>query len=203
MLTEPLREALTFDDVSLLPAASSVLPKDVDVSAELCRGVKLNIPLLSAAMDTVSEAKTAIALAREGGIAVLHRNLTAEAQAAEVARVKKAEAGMIVDPLTIGPADTLARARAIMQQEGISGLPVIEGDRLIGLLTNRDLRFERILDRPVRDAMTTQLVTAREHPLAKAHDSPSALSRTLHQVDEEVCVPEDPAHPQPSRRWRT
>jgi IMP dehydrogenase len=162
MLIEPLREALTFDDVSLLPAASAVLPKDVDVSSELCRGLRVNIPIVSAAMDTVTESATAIALAREGGMGVLHRNLPLEVQAREVARVKKTEAGMIGDPRTVTPGETLAQSKAIMEREGISGLPVIEGDRLVGILTNRDLRFERVLDRPVRDAMTTKLVTARE-----------------------------------------
>ncbi|RMH40650.1 MAG: IMP dehydrogenase [Deltaproteobacteria bacterium] len=163
MLPEQLREALTFDDVSLVPAASEVLPRDVDVSTRLARDIRLNIPLLSAAMDTVTEAATAISMARQGGIGIIHKNLGIEEQALEVARVKKAESGMIVDPITIGPDERLADAVALMRQHGISGLPVVDADRRpVGILTNRDIRFEKNLDQKVGDVMTRRLITVAE-----------------------------------------
>src|SRR3989454_6556318 len=162
MLPSELREGLTFDDVLLVPAASGVLPRDTDVSPSLTRSIRLNIPLLSAAMDTVTEARTAIAMAQEGGLGVIHRNLAVAAQALEVEKVKKSESGMIVDPVTVHPEQPIAEALAIMQQYRISGLPVTRGGQLVGILTNRDLRFEKRLDRTVGEVMTREkLVTAQ------------------------------------------
>src|SRR5881409_4069908 len=162
MLPSELREGLTFDDVLLVPAASGVLPRDTDVSTSLTRSIRLHIPLLSAAMDTVTEARTAIAMAQEGGLGVIHRNLAVAAQALEVEKVKKSESGMIVDPVTVHPEQPIAEALAIMQQYRISGLPVTRGGQLVGILTNRDLRFEKRLDRTVGEVMTRErLVTAR------------------------------------------
>ena len=157
-----LREGLTFDDVLLVPAASELLPRDTDVTTRLTRAIELNIPLLSAAMDTVTEARTAIAMAQEGGIGIIHRNLAVAEQALEVEKVKKSESGMIVDPVTVHPEQPIAEALGIMQRFRISGLPVTRGGVLVGILTNRDLRFEKRLDRTVSDVMTKErLVTAR------------------------------------------
>ncbi|WP_025322780.1 IMP dehydrogenase [Deferrisoma camini] len=155
MLEEKIPFGLTFDDVLLLPAESAVLPDQVDVSTWLTPKIRLNVPLLSAAMDTVTEARTAIAMAQEGGIGIIHRNLTVEEQAAEVDKVKKSEAGMIVDPITMGPDQKVAEALELMARYRISGVPITDDDgRLLGILTNRDLRFERNLERPVREVMT-------------------------------------------------
>jgi IMP dehydrogenase len=155
---------LTFDDVCLLPAASDVVPSEVDVSANLAADITLGIPLLSAAMDTVTEARLAIAMAREGGIGVVHRNLSIEDQRAEVDKVKRSESGMIVDPVTLGPDDLVEAAEELMAHYHISGVPIVEGDdRLVGILTNRDLRFEDNPRRPIREVMTSEgLVTAPE-----------------------------------------
>src|SRR5438128_1698659 len=162
MLPSELREGLTFDDVLLVPAASGVLPRDTDVSTSLTRSIRLNVPLLSAAMDTVTEARTAIAMAQEGGLGVIHRNLAVAEQALEVEKVKKSESGMIVDPVTVHPEQPIAEALAIMQRSRISGLPVTRGGQLVGILTNRDLRFEKRLDRTVGEVMTKEkLVTAQ------------------------------------------
>ena len=162
MLPSELREGLTFDDVLLVPAASGVLPRDTDVSTSLTRSIRLHIPLLSAAMDTVTEARTAIAMAQEGGLGVIHRNLAVAEQAREVEKVKKSESGMIVDPVTVHPEQPIAEALAIMQRYRISGLPVTRGGQLVGILTNRDLRFEKRLDRTVGEVMTKEkLVTAQ------------------------------------------
>ncbi|MCU0575277.1 MAG: IMP dehydrogenase [Desulfobacterota bacterium] len=155
-----LAEALTFDDVLLLPAKSDVLPAMVDLSSWLTRGIKLNIPLLSAAMDTVTEASTAIAMAREGGIGIIHKNMPPEAQAVEVDKVKKSESGMIVDPITMRPDQTIGEALKLMMHYRISGVPITVDGRLIGILTNRDLRFETDMSKPIEDAMTKEnLVT--------------------------------------------
>jgi IMP dehydrogenase len=157
-----LSEGLTFDDILLVPAASEILPRNADVRARLTRRIELGIPLVSAAMDTVTEARTSIAMAQEGGIGIIHKNLPIEAQAAEVARVKKFESGMVADPLTVSPEQTISEALAIMQRSDISGLPVTENGRLVGILTNRDLRFEKRLDRTVGEVMTREeLITAR------------------------------------------
>jgi len=162
MLPPDVREGLTFDDVLLVPAASDVLPRDTDVSTQLSRRVRLNVPIISAAMDTVTEARAAIAMAQEGGLGVIHRNLTVGAQALEVEKVKKSESGMIVDPVTVKPEQLISEALAVMERFRISGLPVTRDGRLVGILTNRDLRFEKRHDRTVRECMTSErLVTAR------------------------------------------
>jgi IMP dehydrogenase len=166
MLQDGLREALTFDDVLLLPAESEVLPSECDVKTQLTERITLNVPLLSSAMDTVTEAGTAICMAREGGLGVIHRNLTIEQQAREVTKVKKAESGVVVDPVVVQPDMVLHQALELMQRHGISGLPVVDqspdGGRPVGILTNRDVRFERNLQLKVRDVMTKQLITAPE-----------------------------------------
>jgi len=159
---EMLPVGLTFDDVLLVPAESSIVPRDTDVSTILTERIKLNVPLLSAAMDTVTEARTAIAMAQEGGMGFIHRNMTLAAQADEVEKVKKYESGMISEPITVAPHQKIAEAREIMRKFGISGLPVTQGERLVGIITNRDLRFEKRLDRSVGDVMTKEnLVTAQ------------------------------------------
>ena len=159
---EVLPVGLTFDDVLLIPAESSVLPKDTDVSTRLTERITLNIPLVSAAMDTVTESKTAIAMAQEGGIGIVHRNLSVWGQAAEVEKVKKYESGMITDPITVAPDQKISDAQGIMNKYGISGLPVTKNGRLVGILTNRDLRFEKRHDRPVSEVMTKEnLVTVK------------------------------------------
>jgi len=151
---------LTFDDVLLLPGESKVLPKDVDVSVSLTPEIRLNIPLLTAAMDTVTEADTAIAVAREGGIGIIHRNNTAEEQAAEIDRVKKSESGMIIDPITVDPDQKVYEALDVMKKYRISGLPVTRNGKLVGILTNRDLRFETNFEQPISKVMTKEdLVT--------------------------------------------
>lgn len=159
---EILPLGLTFDDVLLVPAESSVLPREIDVSTVLTERIGLNIPLISAAMDTVTESRTAIAMAQEGGLGIVHRNMPVVTQAAEVEKVKKSESGMIVDPITVRPDQKIGEAQEIMQEYRISGLPVTQGGRLVGILTHRDLRFERRLDRPVSEVMTKEnLVTAK------------------------------------------
>ncbi|HEY6910275.1 MAG TPA: IMP dehydrogenase [Myxococcales bacterium] len=154
--------ALTFDDVLLLPAESDVVPRQVDVGAQLTRNLRLGIPIVSAAMDTVTEARTAIAMAQEGGLGFVHKNLTIQQQALEVTKVKKYESGMVVDPVTIEPDAPVHRAVALMRQHEISGIPVTKNGRLVGILTNRDLRFERNLDQKVEAVMTRELITCRE-----------------------------------------
>ena len=163
LLDTPLREALTFDDVLLVPAESEVVPKDVDVRSHLTASITLAIPILSSAMDTVTEAPTAICMAREGGLGVIHKNMTIDQQALEVTKVKKAETGVVIDPVTIAPDQKLFAALELMRRHEISGLPVVGHDgRPVGILTNRDVRFERNLDQLVRDVMTTNLITAHE-----------------------------------------
>src|ERR1019366_1584810 len=159
MLEDKLRECLTFDDVLLAPAYSEVLPKDVDVKTRLCRGIELNIPILSAAMDSVTEARTAITMAREGGVGILHKNMPIEAQAREVERVKRAESGMILGPVTARPSQSLRSALEVMREHDISGVPIVEGDRPVGILTARAIRFEQNLGQPVSALMTKELVT--------------------------------------------
>jgi len=158
-----LREALTFDDVLLVPAESDVVPKDVEVRTQLTPGIRLAIPIVSSAMDTVTEAATAIAMAREGGIGILHKNLSIADQSLEVTKVKKAETGVVVNPVTVAPEQKLAAAVELMRRHEISGLPVVAADgRPVGILTNRDIRFERNLDQPVSAMMTKQLITIGE-----------------------------------------
>ena len=159
MLDDTLHECLTFDDVLLVPAYSEVLPKDVDVKTRLCRGFDLNIPLLSAAMDSVTESRAAITMAREGGIGIIHKNMSIEAQAREIERVKRAESGMILGPITVRPSQSLRSALEVMREHDISGVPVVEGEQPVGILTARDIRFEQNLDQPVSALMTKELVT--------------------------------------------
>ncbi|PRC93059.1 IMP dehydrogenase [Solimicrobium silvestre] len=149
-----LQKALTFDDVLLVPAYSDILPKETSLATRLTRNITLNIPLLSAAMDTVTEARLAIAMAQEGGIGIIHKNFTAKEQASEVAKVKRFESGVLRDPITIPPDMKIRDVIALSQQHGISGFPVVEGKVVVGIITNRDLRFERELDAKVRDKMT-------------------------------------------------
>jgi IMP dehydrogenase len=160
MLDPEIREGLTFDDVLLLPAHSQVLPRDVDLTTYLTPQIKLNIPLLSAAMDTVTEARTAITMAREGGIGIVHKNMSPAAQALEVDQVKKSESGMIVDPITMAPDQKIYEALELMEKYRISGVPITKDGHLVGILTNRDLRFETQLDQPISNVMTKdKLVT--------------------------------------------
>ncbi|HZZ83681.1 MAG TPA: IMP dehydrogenase [Anaeromyxobacteraceae bacterium] len=159
---DDLREALTFDDVLLVPGESDVLPKAVETGTRLTRHIHLNIPLVSAAMDTVTEAQMAIAMAAVGGMGFVHKNLTVEQQAAEVLKVKKYESAVVGDPITIEPEAPLAQAVALMRENGISGIPVTRKGRLVGILTNRDLRFEKNLEQRVEQVMTKDLITARE-----------------------------------------
>ncbi len=154
MVTHPLPEALTFDDVLLLPAFSAVLPADVDTRTCLTRKITLNIPVVSAAMDTVTESHVAIALSRQGGLGFIHRNMSIEKQAEEVDRVKRSESGMIVDPITISPENKIYEAQELMKRYSISGVPVTRDGKLVGILTNRDLRFESRFDLPVSEVMT-------------------------------------------------
>ncbi|MFM7849976.1 MAG: IMP dehydrogenase [Rubrivivax sp.] len=149
-----LGKALTFDDVLLVPAYSQVLPRDTDLSTRLSRNILLNLPLVSAAMDTVTEARLAIAIAQEGGVGIVHKNMSPRQQAAEVARVKRYESGVLRDPITITPDATVQQVIALSRQHGFSGFPVLEGKTVVGIVTNRDLRFESRLDIPVREVMT-------------------------------------------------
>jgi IMP dehydrogenase len=159
-----IQKALTFDDVLLLPAHSRVLPREVSLKTRLTRKLELNIPLVSAAMDTVTEARLAIAIAQEGGIGIIHKNLTPAAQAAEVAKVKRFESGVLRDPMTVSPEMTVREVLALQREHKISGFPVVKGGKVVGIVTNRDLRFETQLDQPVKAIMTPQrkLVTVRE-----------------------------------------
>ncbi len=159
-----LAEALTYDDVYLVPAHSSVLPRDVDTSSRLTRNIRLNVPILSAAMDTVTEGRLAITMAQCGGIGIIHRNMSFERQAAEVRLVKKFEAGVIRDPLTVRPDTSIRDVMRITREHGISGVPVVDGEELVGIVTSRDLRFERRPDDPVKNIMTRKerLITVKE-----------------------------------------
>jgi len=160
-----LEEALTFDDVLLVPAYSDVLPREVDLSTQLTRRIRLNLPVVSAAMDTVTEARLAIAIAQEGGIGIIHKSMPLEAQAREVDRVKKFESGVVLDPITVSPEATIRQVLELTKARGISGMPVVRGKQVVGIVTSRDLRFETHLDAPVSSVMTPQerLVTVREN----------------------------------------
>ncbi len=161
--TVSIREGITFDDVLLVPQASEVLPADVDISTRLTNKIRINIPLISAAMDTVTESRLAIAIAREGGLGIIHKNMSIEAQATEVDKVKRSEHGVIVDPFFLSPEHTLREADALMGKYKISGVPITEGTRLVGILTNRDLRFEVDFSKKISEAMTREnLITAPE-----------------------------------------
>ena len=157
-------DALTFDDVLLLPAYSNVLPRDVSLKTQLTQSISLNIPLLAAAMDTVTEARLAIAIAQEGGIGIVHKNMTAEQQAKEIRKVKKFESGVIKDPITVSPSTTIRDVLSLTQEKNISGVPVVDGEDLVGIVTSRDLRFDTGYDDPVRNIMTRKenLVTVKE-----------------------------------------
>src|SRR5919106_4954967 len=154
-----LTTALTFDDVLLVPRHSTVLPSHVDVSSWVTRNIRVHVPLMSAAMDTVTESRLAIAMAQQGGIGVIHKNLSVQEQASEVDRVKRSESGMIVNPITLAPSNRIYEALELMQKYRISGVPITEDGskegRLVGILTNRDLRFETNVNRPISDVMTT------------------------------------------------
>ncbi len=184
-----VQEALTFDDVLLLPAFSNVLPKDVSLKTRLTRSIDLNIPLISAAMDTVTEAKMAIAMAQEGGIGILHKNMDISAQAAEVRRVKKYEAGMVKDPITVHPDITVGELLKLTLSHRISGVPVVEGNQVVGIVTSRDIRFETNLDQPVRNIMTPQhqLVTVRE---GESNDIIKALLHQ-HRIEKVLVIADD------------
>ena len=184
MIEDRLRECLTFDDVLLAPAYSDILPKDVDTRSRLTKTIELNVPLVSAAMDSVTEARTAITMAREGGIGILHKNLDPEAQALEVQRVKRAESGMVAAPVTARPNQSLREALDIMQQHNISGVPVVEGETPVGILTARDIRFEKNLDQPVSALMTKELVTV---PPATSNDHAKLLLHK-HRIEKLLVV---------------
>jgi IMP dehydrogenase len=164
MLMRILAEALTYDDVFLVPGHSTVMPRDVDTSTRFTRGLRLNIPIVSAAMDTVTEARLAITMAQNGGIGIIHKNMTAELQAAEVRLVKKFEAGVIRSPITVRPDTSIGDVMALTRAHNISGVPVVDGEKLVGIVTSRDLRFERKHDDPVRNIMTREdrLITVKE-----------------------------------------
>ena len=161
---ENIRTALTFDDVLLVPAASSVMPRDVDLRTQLTQKISLGIPVLSAAMDTVTEHRMAISLAQEGGLGIIHKNLTPAEQAHQVSKVKKYEAGIINDPITVAPTMSIGEVIELTRRKKISGVPVVDGDQLVGIVTSRDLRFETHFDAPVSKAMTPKerLITAQE-----------------------------------------
>ncbi|MCK4618532.1 MAG: IMP dehydrogenase [Desulfobacterales bacterium] len=163
MIKIPPEEAYSFDDVLLIPGYSDVLPKDVNISTRLTKNLTLNIPIVSAAMDTVTEARTSISMAREGGLGFIHRNMSIKSQVLEVDKVKKSESGMIIDPVTVNPDQPVYEVLKLMEQYRISGLPVVKGDQLVGILTNRDLRFETNMEKKVSEVMTREnLVTVSE-----------------------------------------
>src|SRR5262252_1547868 len=174
---EQLQTALTFDDILLVPQHSTVLPSQVDVSTQLTRRIRLNVPLVSAAMDTVTESRLAIAMAQHGGLGVIHKNFTVEEQAVEVDKGKRSESGMIVDPITMHPENRIFEALEVMRKYKISGVPITDaGGKLVGILTNRDLRFETRLDLPISDLMTRKnLITV---PVGTTLDE---AKRLLHQ----------------------
>ena len=157
-----IEEALTFDDVLLIPAYSEVLPREVDISTQFTTDLRIKAPIVSAAMDTVTESNMAIRMAQEGGIGIIHRNLSPEDQAAQVQKVKKSESGVVADPITITPDRPVRDAIELMKKYNISGFPVVENKKLVGILTNRDLQFEKNLNQPISKIMTTKLVTAKE-----------------------------------------
>jgi IMP dehydrogenase len=188
MIQDLLPEGLTFDDVLLEPARSEVLPAEVDTTTHLTRQIALNIPIVSAAMDTVTESNLAIALARQGGIGMVHRNMPIRRQVEEVDRVKRSESGMIVDPITIGPDEPIAAAQALMNRYHISGVPITKEGKLVGILTNRDLRFETRFDLPIREVMTKEhLVTV---PVGTTLEQ-AALILHKHRVEKLLVVDDE------------
>ena len=183
-----LGKALTFDDVLLVPAYSQVLPRDTDLSTRLSRNIRLNLPLVSAAMDTVTEARLAIAIAQEGGVGIVHKNLSPRQQAAEVARVKRYESGVLRDPITITPDATVQQVIALSRQHGFSGFPVLEGKTVVGIVTNRDLRFESRLDIPVREVMTPRERLVWVHEGATIDEGKALMHR--HRLERVLVVNE-------------
>ena|SRR6266481_1173874 len=183
-----IQKALTFDDVLLVPAYSNVLPRDVALRSQLTRNINLNIPLLSAAMDTVTETRLAIALAQEGGIGIIHKNMSAQLQAAKVAKVKRFESGVVNDPITITPDMTVRDVLSLTRKHKISGLPVVTGSQLVGIVTNRDLRFENNLDQPVKNIMTPRerLITVKEN--AKLEEARNLMHK--HRIERVLVVNE-------------
>jgi len=187
MLNHPIPQAYTFDDLLLLPAHSAVLPAEVDVSTQLTPEITLHIPIISAAMDTVTEADMAIAIAREGGIGIIHKNMTIAEQVKQIERVKKSESGMIIDPITVTPNQRIGEVQAIMREYRISGVPVVDGKKLVGIVTNRDLRFETNMDLLVKDVMTKDnLVTA---PVGISFEESKALLHK-HRIEKLLVVDE-------------
>lgn len=187
-MKEIIREALSFDDILIIPDYSDILPKDVDLKTKFSRNIELNTPLVSAAMDTVTEARIAISLAREGGIGVIHKNMTVQKQKAEVEKVKKSESGMIIDPIKVKPDDKISYALDLMKKFMISGVPVVNGDKLAGILTNRDLRFSVNLDEKVANIMTKEnLITV---PVGTTLED---AKKTLHEkkIEKLLVVDED------------
>ncbi|MDO8251670.1 MAG: IMP dehydrogenase [Rhodoferax sp.] len=185
-----LGKALTFDDVLLVPAFSQVLPKDATLSTQFSRNIRLNMPLVSAAMDTVTEARLAIAIAQEGGIGIIHKNLTAQQQAAEVAKVKRYESGVLRDPVVITPTHTVRQVMALSEQLGISGFPVIEGGKVVGIVTGRDMRFESRMDVPVSTIMTPRerLITMPDETATLA-DAKALLNK--HRIERVLLINDD------------
>jgi IMP dehydrogenase len=188
MLDDRIAESLTFDDLLLVPAESGILPRDVDTSARLTKNISLNIPIISAAMDTVTESRTAICLAQEGGMGIIHRNMGIERQAIEVDKVKKSESGMIVDPITIEPEQRVYEALELMNRYRISGVPVVKNKKLVGILTNRDLRFETDLDQPVANVMTHENLITVSSTQISLEDSKKLLHK--HRIEKLLVVDE-------------
>ncbi|WP_305909980.1 IMP dehydrogenase [Methylomarinum sp. Ch1-1] len=186
-----IQEALTFDDVLLVPAHSTVLPREVEMKTQLTRNISLNIPLVSAAMDTVTEARLAIAIAQEGGIGIIHKNMSAEQQAREVSRVKKYESGVIKDPITVPPSVTVREVMELTRSKSISGVPVVDGEELVGIVTSRDLRFETRLDESVTSVMTPKekLITVNE-----SDDRKQAIALLHKHRIEKILVVNDDFH---------
>ncbi len=184
MFDKNLRECLTFDDVMLVPAYSEVLPADVDVKTRLTRSIDINVPIVSAAMDSVTEARAAITMARQGGIGIIHKNLSIEQQAEEVDSVKRAESGIILNPVTVRPSQSLREAVGVMREHDVSGVPVVEGETPVGILTARDIRFEKNLDQPVSALMTTKLVSVT--PGVKTDEARELLHR--HRIEKLLVI---------------
>ena len=181
-----LEEALTFDDVLLVPAYSEILPRETDLSTQVTRRIRLNIPLVSAAMDTVTEARLAITIAQEGGMGIVHKNMSVEAQAIEVARVKKYESGVIKDPITVSPDMTIRQVLELTRSRGISGVPVVMGKKVVGIVTHRDLRFEEKLDAPVSSVMTPQ--RAPRHRARKRAEEEVLALLHKHRIEKVLVV---------------
>lgn len=188
MLEDHVTESLTFDDLLLVPAESNILPRDVDTTTLLTNNISLNIPIVSAAMDTVTESRTAICLAQEGGIGIIHRNMSIERQAVEVDKVKKSESGMIVDPITIEPEQKVREALEMMNRYRISGVPVVKNKKLVGILTNRDLRFETDLEQPVANVMTHENLITVSSLNISLEDSKKLLHK--HRIEKLLVVDE-------------